>query len=93
MPRFGRRLKRMKGVTSNVWSERRVKLSDCVEKMNRAKIGNAWERKFIEFKRCVEMPKKGTPLYNWQKNQLSNGASSLNARIREEIEENEGSTE
>jgi hypothetical protein len=57
----------MKGVTSNVWSERRVKFSDCVEKMNRAKIGNAWERKFIEFKRCVEMPKKGNPLYNWQK--------------------------
>ena len=60
---------------SNVWSERRVKLCDCVEQLNRAKIGNAWERKFVEFKRCVGMPEIGTPLYNWQQNQLSNGAS------------------
>ncbi len=37
------------------------------------------------------MPKKGTPLHTLQKNQLSNGASSLNANIWKEIEENEGS--
>ena len=73
---------------STVWSERRVKLSDCVEQMNRAKISIAWERKFDGFKRCVEMPEKGTPLYAWQENQLS---ICLNAKIRKEIEENEGS--
>ena len=39
-----------------------MKLSDLVVQINRAKIGNAWERKFVEFKRCVGMPKKGTPL-------------------------------
>jgi hypothetical protein len=76
---------------SFVWRERRVELADCVKQKNRAKIGNAWERKFDEFKRCVGMPMKGTPLHTWQKNQLSNGASSLNAKIRKEIEENEGS--
>ena len=70
-----------------------MKLSDCVEQMNHVKIGNTWERKFIEFKRCVEMPERGTTLYNWQVYQLSNGANSLNAKIREEIEENKGSTE
>ena len=30
---------------STIWSERRVKLSDCVEKKNRAKMGIAWEKK------------------------------------------------
>jgi hypothetical protein len=38
------------------------------------------------------MPKKGTPPYNWQQNQLSNGhASSLNAKIQKELAENKGS--
>jgi hypothetical protein len=75
---------------SFVWRKRRVELADCVEQKNRANIGNAWERKFNEFKRCVGMPKKGTSLHYWQKNLLSNGASSLNAKIRKENEENEG---
>jgi len=44
------------------------------------------------FKRCVEMPEKRTKLFNWQMNQLGNGAASLKAKIRKEIEENEGST-
>ena len=57
---------------STVWSERRVKLSDCIEQKNRTKRGNAWERKYAEFKSYDEMPKKGTPLHNWQNNQLSN---------------------
>jgi hypothetical protein len=26
-------------------------------------IDNKWEKKYDEFKRCVGMPKKGTPLY------------------------------
>jgi hypothetical protein len=52
--------------------------------------GNAWERKFDEFKSYDGMPKKGNPLYTWQQNQLSNGASSLNAKIRKENEVKEG---
>ena len=32
------------------------------------------------------------PTYTWQQNQLINGAGSLNAKIREELAENEGST-
>jgi Zn ribbon nucleic-acid-binding protein len=77
---------------SFVWRERRVELADCVEQKNRSKIGNAWERKYDEFKRCVGMPKKGTPLHNWQGKQLRNGASSLNVKIRKEEAENKGST-
>jgi len=44
-------------------------------------MGIVWEEKYDEFKRCVEMPEIGTPLYKWQSNQLSNGAFSLNAVI------------
>ena len=55
------------------------------------KIGNAWEKKYAEFKSYDGMPKKGTPLFNWQQNQLSNTHVSLNAKIRKEIEENEES--
>ena len=48
-------------------------------------MGIAWEKKYAEFKRCVEMPEKGTPLFNWQQNQLSNThGSSLNAKILKE---------
>ena len=65
-----------------------MNLSDCIEQKNRAKIGNAWEKKYA----YDGMPKRGTPQLNWQQNQLSNGAGSLNAKIREELAENEGST-
>jgi hypothetical protein len=37
----------------------------------------------------VGMPERGTPLLNWQQNQLSNGAGSLNAKMRKECAENE----
>ncbi len=77
---------------SMVWSERRVKLSDCVAQKNRAKIGNAWESKYDEFKSYDGMPERGTPLYNWQQTQLSNThPSCLNAKIREELADNKGS--
>jgi hypothetical protein len=75
---------------SFVWRKRRVELADCVEQKNRVNTGNAWERKFDEFKSYDGMPKKGNPLYTWQQNQLSNGASSLNAKIRKENEVKEG---
>jgi hypothetical protein len=73
------------------WSERRVKLSDCVEQKNRVKMGIAWEEKYAEFESYDGMPERGTTLYNWQSQQLGNGNGSLNAKIQEEIEENEGS--
>jgi hypothetical protein len=51
-----------------------------------------FEKKYAEFKRCVEMPERGTPLHNWQQNQLSNThGSSLNAKILNECAENKGS--
>ena len=78
---------------STIWSDRRVKLFDCVEQKNRTKRNNAWERKYAVFESYDGMPKKGTPLYNWQENQLSNThGSCLNAKIQKEIEENKGST-
>ena len=78
---------------STEWSERRAKLANCVEQKNRAKIGSAWEEKYDEFESYDGMPKKGTPLHNWQQNQLSNTHSScLNAKIQKELAENKGST-
>ncbi len=53
--------------------------------------GIAWEEKYDDLKSYNGMPEKGTPLHNWQKNQLRNGDFSLNAKIWKEIEENEGS--
>ena len=52
-----------------------------------------WEEKYDDFKSYNGMPERGTPLFNWQMNQLSNGASSLNAKIRKEEAENEESFE
>jgi hypothetical protein len=69
-----------------------VKLSDCVEQKKGDKMGIAWEKKYAEFKSYDGMPEKGTPLYIWQSHQLSNTRVSLNAKIREEIAENKGST-
>ena len=54
-----------KNTGSTIWSERRVKLSDCVEQKNHAKMGIAWEEKYDEFVSYDGMPEKGTPLYNW----------------------------
>ena len=78
---------------STIWSERRVKRSDCVEQKIRAKINNKWESKYDEFESYDGMPEKGTPLFNWQQNQLSNThGSSLNAKILKERAENKGIT-
>ncbi len=76
----------------STWSEWRVKLSDCVDQKNRAKIGNTWEEKYDEFESYDGLPKKGTLLYTWQQNQSNNGAGSLNAKIRKEKAKNEEGT-
>jgi hypothetical protein len=34
---------------STIWSERRVKLVNCVDKKNRAKMSIVWEEKYAEF--------------------------------------------
>ena len=78
---------------SAIWSERRVKLANCVEQKNCVKIGNAWERKYAEFESYDGMPERGTPQINWQEHQLSKThGSCVNAKIQKEIEEDEGST-
>ena len=69
-----------------------MRLFDCVEQKNRTKIGNAWERKYAEFESYDGMPKRRTKLYNWEQNQLSNGAGSLSAKIWKERAENEDGT-
>ena len=55
-------------------------------------MGITWERKYTEFESYEGMPERGTPLYNWQRNQLGNRPTSLNAKIRKEKAENEDGT-
>ena len=65
---------------------------DCIEQKNCTKIGNVWEEKHSEFESYNGMPERGAPRYNWQQNQSSNVAGSLNAKIQKELAENEWST-
>ena len=46
-----------------------MKHSDCIEQKNRAKIGNAWEKKYAKFESYNGMPERVTSLYFWQRNQ------------------------
>ena len=69
-----------------------MKLFDCVEQKNSAKMGIAWEEKYAEFESYDGMPERGTKLVNWQRTQLGNGHASLNAKIRKERAENEDGT-
>ena len=55
------------------------------------KMGIRWEKKYAEFESYDGMPERGTPQFNWQQNQLSDGAGSLNAKIWEELAENKES--
>ena len=48
---------------STVLSDWRVRLVNCVWQNKRYALGNKWENKYAEFKRCVVMPVKGTKLY------------------------------
>jgi hypothetical protein len=87
------RKERAENKGSTIWSERRVKLSDCVEQKNIVKMSIAWEEKYAEIESYDGMPERGTRLYNWQTNQLSTThPSCLNAKIRKELAENKGST-
>jgi hypothetical protein len=62
------------------------KTTASAKRMSKAAI--KWEENYDEFKRCVGMPERGTPLFSWQMSQLGNGPNSLNAKILKEIEEN-----
>ena len=53
------RKERAENKGSTIWSERRVKLSDCVEQKKGDKMGIAWEKKYAEFKSYDGMPEKG----------------------------------
>jgi hypothetical protein len=77
-------------VASKKGYENGIRAMSAEEKKMR--MGIVWEEKYAEFKRCVGMPERGTPLHNWQKYQLDNGNASLNAKIQKELAENKGST-
>jgi hypothetical protein len=53
---------------------------------------DGWEENYTDFEVCGVMPAKGTKEYNWKATQLKSGCSGLNAKIKKEIEVNEGGT-
>ena len=84
---------------STVWTDREARLVDCVAQLkgNKAeekerKNERKWEEQYAEFESCVEMPANVSKLNNWKKTQLGNQPYGLDARIKNEIAENKGST-
>ncbi len=73
-------------------AEERMAVSKKGYENGLVRMGIAWEEKYTEFVLYDGMPKKGTKLYTWQQNQLTNGAASLSAKIQKEKAENKGST-
>ena len=73
-----------------VWSDRKGRLESSIAQKYRAMRSDKWEEQYAVFQAHMGMPARGTKLYNWQKNQLSNIPTGLNARIKKEIAANEG---
>ncbi len=69
---------------STVWSKRITKLLACIAKKENKK----WEVKHAEFEDYDVMPKRGSAIYKWQRNQLDR----YEARIKKGIAANEDST-
>jgi hypothetical protein len=53
---------------------------------------NVWEENYADFEACDGMSAKGSKLYNWKQTQLSSGPAGWDAKIKKEIEANEGGT-
>jgi hypothetical protein len=66
------------------WSNRRTKLLACIAK----KEDNKWEEQYAEFEDYDGMPKTGSALFIWNRNQLVR----FEANIKKEIAANDGST-
>ncbi len=69
---------------STAWRDGSTKLLTCIAK----KENNKWEEQYAEFKDYDGMPKRGSTLSNWKKNQLARFVD----RIKKEIAANNGST-
>jgi hypothetical protein len=75
-----------------MWRDRKVRLVDCIALKNSVKRSKKWEENYADFEAHNRRSVKGTKLYDWHKNQLSNSPTGLDHKIEKEIEVNEGST-
>jgi hypothetical protein len=71
-----------------MWSDRKVRLENCIAQKNSVMLSERWEEQYTDFEALVEMPK----YYNWQRNQLNSEPYGLDAKINQENESNEGGT-
>ncbi len=76
-----------------MWRDRIARLLDCITKTKRVMPSrDVWEENYADFEACEGMPARGTKEYNQRLTQLSSGPAGLNAKIKKEIEVNEGGT-
>ena len=78
---------------STLWSDRKARFLDCIaQKITVMPSRDVWEENYADFEACEGMPARGTKEYNQRLTQLSSGPAGLNAKIKKEIEVNEGGT-
>jgi hypothetical protein len=76
-----------------VWRDSKARLLDCIVQKQRVMPSrDVWEENYADFEACDGLPTKGTKEYNWMKHQSSSGPACSDAKIKKEIELNEGGT-
>jgi hypothetical protein len=76
-----------------MWRDRKANFFDCIAQ----KIGvmpriEVWDENNSNFNACDSMHAKGTKEYYWKQTQLSSERAGFDAKIKKEIEPNEGGT-
>jgi hypothetical protein len=75
------------------WRDKKAIILDCiVQKIKVTPSRDVWEENCTDFELCDGMPVKGTKEYNWKNTQLSSGPAGWDAKMKKEIESNEGGT-
>ncbi len=67
-----------------LWRDRRARLESCIVNKNHYK----WEVQYAEFDDYDGIPKKGSTLHTWQRNQLT----GVDGKTKKENAANKGST-
>ncbi len=64
---------------------------DCIAQTERVMPSrDLWEKNSADFEACDGIPVKRTKEYTWKQTQFSSGPAGLDAKIKKEIEANEG---
>jgi hypothetical protein len=80
-----------------VWDETVIEVLSIEHQPHRGRRSSdrskdKWDENYVDFEACDGMPAKETKEYHWRQTQLSSGHFGLDAKIKKEIEANEGGT-